>query len=232
MATMLSHYHFATTNKHKLREIKLAGFDIEAKPSVVDAPEPMASMREIVIDKSRRAGAMSIVEDTAFFIDGFPDAGVTIKSFEAHRRMHEAIGASAAYQVAMAINDGTFIFIVERMLQGKVVPETDLSDEKHAYNGYAFSRFFQPIGFRTTYDATKTEFALATSPRIKCMRAIETLLVARQNYKRFDALTKTGGKEHSAEDEIAYIMHRVDASYAPADGPLWRGDFQKRCGPR
>ena len=232
-------YHIATTNAHKLREIALAGFKIAAKSPDFDAPEPLASLPEIVIDKSRCAGPMSIVEDTAVFIDGFPDAGVTIKKFEKDRRMHEAIGFNAAYRVAMAINNGTTIFVVERSLLGVIVPSVEAPQtHAHSYDGYAFSQFFKPVEFKTTYDATITEFAIPFSPRVRCMKMLQELLVARINYTRFDKLTSTGGgkgEEDPIEKENAFLMRCLNGaansitSCVPSHGPLWTGAFQEPC---
>lgn len=234
-------YHIATTNAHKLREIALAGFNISAKKPDFDAPEPLASLSEIIIDKSRRAGPMSIVEDTAVFIDGFPDAGVTIKKFEKDRRMHEAIGFNAAYRVAMAINDGTTIFVVERALLGVIVPPVeDPSGHAHSYDGYAFSQFFKPVEFKTTYDATITEFAIPYSPRVRCVKVLQEILVGRINYARFNRLTSSAeDAESDLEKEIAFLLRGIRGmdgvaangivSYAPSNGPLWTGAFQEPC---
>lgn len=199
-------FRLATTNSGKIASFHRAGFDFETI-ACEDTPEPDASLIEIVLEKSRRAGPGTIVEDTCFFIDGFPDAGTHIKYFEQQNKMPLAVGRRGRNEVGIGINDGANVYIFTAAVQG-VIREPKLLGGSGLFDEKAYSFYFKPDGASDIFEHLDNEEAMLFSPRIKAMEKAAIPIVY-----------------HSHVD-ITHALWKASDYAAPAQGH-WTGKWQE-----
>lgn len=165
-------FRLATTNSGKISSLRQAGFDLDTI-SCEDTPEPDGSLIEIVVEKSRRAGAMTIVEDTCCFIDGHPDAGTHIKYFEQNNKMPDTIGCRAVNQVGIGLNDGDNVHVFTASVQGLMKPPKEGTiEDSGMFAKTAYSFYFQPDGASDIFEHLPSDEAMAFSPRIRAMNKV------------------------------------------------------------
>jgi XTP/dITP diphosphohydrolase len=190
----------ATTNRHKLREIRgiLAGLDLEiegldAHPPVDEPVEDGATFEENARQKavyySTRLGVPAVAEDSGLEIDGLggepgvhsaryggPEADTYEKKFAlVHGRLRErrASGSAARFVCALALADGGRI-----LFEARGTIEGVIADHPRGEGGFGYDPiFFSPPHGRTLAELTEDEKA-AVSHRGQAFRRFRDALAA------------------------------------------------------
>ena len=170
----------ATTNRHKLREIRaiMAGLDLEiegldAYPAIAEPEETGATFDENARQKavyySTRLGVPAVAEDSGLEIDGLggepgvhsaryggPEAGTyDLKFALVYRRLSErgALGSTARFVCALALADGDRI-----LYQSRGAIEGVIADGPRGDGGFGYDPiFFSPPHGRTLAELTEDE---------------------------------------------------------------------------
>jgi XTP/dITP diphosphohydrolase len=190
----------ATTNAHKLREIRgiMAGLDLqidglEAYPTI-DEPEETGltfakNARQKAVYYSTRLGVRAVAEDSGLEIDGLdgepgvysaryggPAAATYPQKFDLlYRRLRErrALGCAARFVCALALADGARVVFESRgTIEGRV------ADGAHGDGGFGYDPifFYPPLG-RTLAQLMEPEKAVV-SHRGQAFRRLRDQLTA------------------------------------------------------
>jgi len=190
----------ATTNRHKLREIRaiMAGLDLEiegldAYPAIAEPEETGATFDENARQKavyySTRLGVPAVAEDSGLEIDGLggepgvhsaryggPEAGTyDLKFALVYRRLRErgALGSTARFVCALAMADGDRI-----LYQSRGTIEGVIADGPRGDGGFGYDPiFFSPPHGRTLAELTEDEKA-QVSHRGQAFRRFRDALAA------------------------------------------------------
>jgi len=170
----------ATTNRHKLREIRaiMAGLDLQidgldAYAAIAEPEETGATFEENARQKavaySTRLGVPAVAEDSGLAIDGLggepgvhsaryggPEADTYEKKFAlVYRRLRErgALGSTARFVCALALADGDRI-----LYQSRGAIEGVIADGPRGDGGFGYDPiFFSPPHGRTLAELTEDE---------------------------------------------------------------------------
>jgi XTP/dITP diphosphohydrolase len=197
----------ATTNRHKLREIRAImaglGLDIEgldAYPAVPEPEETGATFEENARQKavyySTRLGVPAVAEDSGLEIDGLggepgvhsaryggPEADTYDKKFAlVYRRLRErgAPGSTARFVCALAMADGDRILYQSRGTIEGVIANGPRGDGGFGYDPI----FFSPPHGRTLAELTEDEKAQVSHRGQAFRRFREALLATPDLFRR------------------------------------------------
>jgi XTP/dITP diphosphohydrolase len=190
----------ATTNRHKLREIRaiLAGLSLEidgldAYPAIAEPEETGATFeenaRQKAVSYSTRLGVPAVAEDSGLEIDGLggepgvhsaryggPEADTYDKKFAlVYRRLRErgTLGSSARFVCALAMADGDRI-----LYQSRGAIEGVIADGPRGDGGFGYDPIlFLPPHGRTLAELTEDEKA-QVSHRGQAFRRFRDALAA------------------------------------------------------
>ena len=191
----------ATTNRHKLREIRgvMAGLDVaidglDAYPPIEEPEETGATFEENARQKAvyyaTRLGVPAVAEDSGLEIDGLggepgvhsaryggPDADTYDKKFAlvyGHLRQRHALGSPARFVCALALADGARI-----LYEARGTIEGVIADGPRGDGGFGYDPIFVvPPHGRTLAQLTEDEKAVV-SHRGRAFRRFREDLAAR-----------------------------------------------------
>jgi len=164
------HIRFNTSNKDKQRELteflKMFGWSVDF--SEEDLREPFADPDTVIASKASRLPGI-FVEDSALFIEGCDEAGVSIKWFM--DRIDSMVGRRASFQVRIARLEGEKVLIWSGKVDGQIV-------QGKGNSKFGFDNVFVPNGATVPYSLSKPN---ELNPR--CL-AIESLIYDAGRYVR------------------------------------------------